>query len=53
VKTSDTVASGTLNHQTRFGIGVYQHEGMGDPNTISYAGNVILKEVTCSVLPKT
>ncbi|HGU9817480.1 TPA: fimbrial protein [Enterobacter chuandaensis] len=53
VKTSDTVASGTLNQsQTRFGIGVYHHEGLGDPNTISYAGNVILKEVTCSVLPK-
>ncbi|AMJ71499.1 ferrous iron transporter B [Enterobacter cloacae] len=53
VKTSDTVTSGTLNQsQTRFGIGVYHHEGLGNPNTISYAGNVILKQVTCSVLPK-
>lgn len=53
VKTSDTVTSGTLaQDQTKFGIGVYQHEGIGSPNTISYAGNVILKEVTCSVSPK-
>lgn len=53
VKTSHQVASGTLvQAQTTFGIGIYAHEGIGDPNTLSYAGNVILKEVTCSVLPK-
>lgn len=53
VKTSNTVTSGTFaQDQTKFGIGVYQHEGIGSPNTISYAGNVILKEVTCSVSPK-
>lgn len=53
VKTSDTVSSGTLvQAQTRFGIGVYRHEGIGEPNDISYAGNVILKAVTCSVLPR-
>ncbi|HII4353131.1 fimbrial protein [Enterobacter sp. KB-221C9] len=53
VKTSDTVSSGTLvQAQTRFGIGVFGHEGIGDPNDISYSGNVILHQVTCSVLPK-
>lgn len=53
VKTNDTVTSGTLaQDQTKFGIGVYQHDGIGHPNEISYAGNVVLKEVTCSVSPK-
>ena len=53
VKTSDTVKSGSLSQaQSKFGIGVYQHEGISDPNTISYAGNVELQNVTCSVLPK-
>jgi hypothetical protein len=54
VKTSTTVSSGTLSvDQSKFGIGVYQHDGIGDPNTLSYAGDVIIKDVTCSVLPKT
>lgn len=53
VKTSDEVASGTLvQSQTRFGIGVFSHEGIGNPNNISYAGNITLNEVTCSVSPK-
>lgn len=53
VKTSVTVSSGTLiQAQTKFGIGVFGHEGIGSPNNISYAGNVILHEVTCSVSPK-
>lgn len=53
VKTSDTVKSGSLSQaQSKFGIGVYQHEGISDPNTLSYAGNVELQNVTCSVLPK-
>jgi len=53
VKTSDNVSSGTLvQAQTRFGIGVFGHEGIGNPNDISYSGNVILHQVTCSVLPK-
>lgn len=53
VKTSEAVTSGTLvMDQTKFGIGVFRHEAIGNPNTISYAGNVVLKEVTCSVSPK-
>lgn len=53
VKTSDTVSSGTLvQAQTRFGIGVFGHEGIGNPNDIAYSGNVILHQVTCSVLPR-
>lgn len=53
VKTSDTVSSGTLvQSQTEFGIGVFGHEGIGNPNHIAYAGNVILHEVTCNVSPK-
>jgi type 1 fimbria pilin len=53
VKTSNTVTSGTLNQsQTRFGIGVYQHDGIGDPNSIAYAGNINVQQVTCSVSPK-
>lgn len=53
VKTSPTVSSGTLiQAQTKFGIGVFGHEGIGSPNDIAYAGNVILHEVTCSVSPK-
>lgn len=53
VKTSATVTSGTLDQaQTRFGIGVFGHEGIGNPNDISYAGNVNFNEVTCSVSPK-
>lgn len=53
VKTSTEVASGTLiQAQTRFGIGVFAHEGIGSPNDIAYAGNVNLQVVTCSVLPK-
>ncbi|MBE3470369.1 fimbrial protein [Enterobacter cloacae complex sp. P15RS] len=53
VKTSDMVKSGSLSQaQSKFGIGVYQHEGISDPNTLSYAGNVELQNVTCSVLPK-
>lgn len=53
VKTSDTVKSGSLSQaQSKFGIGVYQHEGISDPNTIAYSGDVNLHTVTCSVLPK-
>jgi type 1 fimbria pilin len=53
VKTSDAVTSGTLvQSQTEFGIGVFGHEGIGNPNHISYAGNVILHQVSCSVSPK-
>lgn len=54
MKTSDTVKSGSLSQAaSKFGVGVYQHEGISDPNTISYSGNVNLQNVTCSVLPKT
>ena len=53
VKTSNAISSGTLvQAQTRFGIGVFGHEGIGDPNNISYAGNITVHEVTCSVSPK-
>ncbi|NIF37380.1 fimbrial protein [Enterobacter sp. Tr-810] len=53
VKTSDTVKSGALSQaQTKFGVGVYEHEGIGNPNTISYSGNVNVQTVTCSVSPK-
>lgn len=53
MKTSNTVKSGSLSQaESKFGVGVYQHEGISDPNTISYAGNVNLETVTCSVLPK-
>lgn len=53
VKTSDNVQSGVLSMaQTEFGIGVYQHEGIGSPNTISYSGNVNVETVTCSVTPR-
>lgn len=53
VKTGTTVTSGTLSQsQTEFGLGVFGHEGLGSPNHISYAGNVIVKEVTCSVSPQ-
>lgn len=53
VKTDTAVESGTLNQsQTVFGIGVFGHEGIGSPNNVSYAGNVNLENVTCSVLPK-
>lgn len=47
------MTSGTLvQSQTEFGIGVFGHEGIGSPNHIAYAGNVILHQVTCSVSPK-
>lgn len=53
VKTSNEVKSGTLiQAQTEFGIGVFAHEGIGSPNKISYAGNVDVQIVTCSVLPR-
>lgn len=53
VKTSSTVSSGSLSQaQTEFGLGVYNQEGIGSPNTISYSGNVTFNEVTCSVSPK-
>lgn len=53
VKTNTTVTSGALSQsQTEFGLGVFHHEGLGSPNHISYAGNVTVKTVTCSVLPK-
>lgn len=53
VKTSEAVQSGTLMQaQTEFGIGVYGNDGIGSPNTISYAGNVNFQNVTCSVLPR-
>ena len=53
VKTDTAVESGTLNQsQTVFGIGVFGHEGIGSPNNVSYAGNVNLENVTCSLLPK-
>ena len=53
VKTSEMVKSGDLSEaQTRFGVGVFQHEGIGEPNTISYSGDVNLKIVTCSVSPR-
>ncbi|CAM6752996.1 MULTISPECIES: fimbrial protein [Enterobacter] len=54
VKTDAEVQSGTLQQsQTVFGVGVYGHDGIGSPNHISYAGNVNLQNVTCSVLPRT
>lgn len=50
IKTATDVSTGTLIYnQTKFGIGDYRKEGVGDPNTISYTGNVIVKEVTCAV----
>lgn len=53
VKTGNNVTSGMLvQAQTEFGIGVFGHEGIGSPNHIAYTGNVDLKTVTCSVLPK-
>lgn len=53
VKTSDTVTPGTLvGSQTVFGVGVYQHDAIGNPNHLSYAGNVTVKQVTCNVSPK-
>ncbi|MCU6366585.1 fimbrial protein [Enterobacter quasiroggenkampii] len=53
IKTSNTVSSGTLSiDQTKFGIGVYGMDGIGSPNTVSYAGDVNIQEVTCSVSPK-
>ncbi|MBV8043471.1 fimbrial protein [Pluralibacter sp.] len=53
VKTSTNVTSGTLQQsETRFGIGVYGHEGIGTPNTVSYAGTVNVLQVTCAVSPQ-
>lgn len=53
VKTSEAVQSGTLaQDQTKFGIGVYGNDGIGSPNTVSYAGNVNFNPVTCSVSPE-
>ncbi|MFK3663513.1 fimbrial protein [Scandinavium sp. NPDC088450] len=53
VKTSDTVTPGALvGSQAVFGVGVYQHEAIGSPNHLSYAGNVTVKQVTCNVSPK-
>ena len=53
IKTSMKVVSGTLQQsQTKFGLGVYGHDGIGSPNSIAYAGNVNLNIVTCSVSPK-
>lgn len=53
VKTSETVESGSLTpSNTQFNIGVYGQEGIGYPNSISYSGDVQVKNVTCSVAPK-
>ncbi|ELY2907390.1 type 1 fimbrial protein [Cronobacter dublinensis] len=53
VKTATTIGSGSLQQsQTKFGVGVYQHSGIGQPNEIAYSGNIIYKAVTCSVDPK-
>jgi len=53
VKTSTNIGSGELlQSQTRFGVGVYGKEGLGNPNNLSYAGNINFKAVTCSTDPK-
>lgn len=53
VKTSETVASGALTmSNTQFNLEVGRNEALGDPNTLSYSGNVQVKAVTCSVSPK-
>ncbi|MBN6043815.1 type 1 fimbrial protein [Citrobacter sp. ku-bf4] len=53
VKTNETVASGSLTmSNTQFNIAVSRLEGVGEPNTLSYSGNVQVKAVTCNVSPK-
>ncbi len=53
VKTSDAVASGSLTtSNTQFNLGVARIEAVGEPNSISYSGNVMVKEVTCNISPK-
>lgn len=53
VKTSETVASGALTmSNTQFNLAVGRIEALGEPNTLSYSGNVQVKAVTCSVSPK-
>ncbi|MDT3666336.1 fimbrial protein [Cronobacter dublinensis] len=53
VKTADHIGSGSLlQSQTKFGVGVYHQSGIGQPNEISYSGNITYKTVTCSVDPK-
>ncbi|WP_105634916.1 fimbrial protein [Cronobacter dublinensis] len=53
VKTATTIGSGSLQQsQTTFGLGVYQHSAIGQPNHIAYSGNITYKAVTCSVDPK-
>lgn len=53
VKISEDIRPGTLQQsQTQFGIGVFGRAPIGAPNTISYAGNVTFKMVTCSVSPQ-
>ncbi|ALR76089.1 fimbrial protein [[Enterobacter] lignolyticus] len=53
VKTSAQVGSGALDQaQTVFGLGVFDHEGIGSPNHVSYAGNVTFSQVTCAVTPQ-
>lgn len=53
VKTSEVVTAGTLTSgNTQFNFGVDQVESLGYPNTLSYSGDVVVKEVTCTVSPK-
>jgi type 1 fimbria pilin len=53
VKTSETVASGSLTtSNTQFNLGVERIEALNEPNTLSYSGDVVVKEVTCTVSPK-
>ncbi len=53
VKTSETVASGSLTtSNTQFNLAVRRLDAVGEPNTLSYSGDVVVKEVTCTVSPK-
>ena len=47
VKTSETVASGSLTtSNTQFNLAVRRLDAVGEPNTLSYSGDVVVKEVT-------
>lgn len=53
VKTATSITTGELQQsETRFGLGVYGHEGISSPNTLSYAGTISLQQVTCTVSPQ-
>ncbi|RJT20060.1 fimbrial protein [Buttiauxella izardii] len=53
VKTSVNISSGSLQQaQTKFGVGVYGRDAIGNPNQLSYAGNINFKAVTCNVPTK-